>query len=146
MTDGTGGSSREAAPDATDATDDTGFVSPARWTFVSMDDGRGEVSWTPTREMGNPVGNVHGGFVATVIDEVAAMAVMSLVGAGSVPTVSLHVDYLHGIPLGATYAARGQVVRLGRAIAVADAQIIGEDDRVLARGTCIYQLRRTTQT
>jgi uncharacterized protein (TIGR00369 family) len=118
----------------------------AKWTFVSMGDGRGEVSWTPTPEMANPVGNVHGGMVATVIDEVAAMAVISALGIRqSVPTVSLHVDYLHGIPVGGSYTARGQVVRLGRVIAVADAQVLDADDRVLARGTCIYQLPREAQ-
>jgi uncharacterized protein (TIGR00369 family) len=126
------------------ATGQSDFASFARWTFVSMGDGRSEVSWTPGPDMANPVGNVHGGLVATVIDEVAAMATISAIERqGSVPTVSIHVDYLHGIAIGATYTARGEVVRVGRAVAIADAQIVDGDNRVLARGTCIFQLPRT---
>jgi uncharacterized protein (TIGR00369 family) len=126
------------------ATEQGEFASFARWTFVSMGDGRSEVSWTPGPDMANPVGNVHGGLVATMIDEVAAMAVISAIDRrASVPTVSLHVDFLHGIAIGATYRALGEVVRVGRAVAVADARIVDADDRVLARGTCIFQLPRT---
>ncbi len=126
------------------ATEQGEFASFARWTFVSMGDGRSEVSWTPGPDMANPVGNVHGGLVATIVDEVAAMAVISAIDRkSSVPTVSLHVDFLHGIAIGATYRALGEVVRVGRAVAVADARIVDADDRVLARGTCIFQLPRT---
>jgi uncharacterized protein (TIGR00369 family) len=116
--------------------------SPGRWTFVSMRDGRSEASWTPTPDMANPFGNVHGGVVATVIDEVTGAAVMSSIEAPSAPTVSLHVDYLHAVPIGGTYTAVGEVVRIGRAVAVANARIQGEDGQVLARGTCIYQIPR----
>ncbi len=116
--------------------------SPGRWKTVLMQDGRAEMSWTPTPDMANPVGNVHGGVIATVIDEVTGAAVMSSIEAGSAPTVSLNIDYLHAIPIGGTYTAVGEVVRLGRAMAIADARILSEEGQVLARGTCIYQIPR----
>jgi uncharacterized protein (TIGR00369 family) len=118
------------------------YGSRARWTFVSMHDGRAEVSWVPTPDMANPVGNVHGGLVATIVDEVTGMAVISMLEAGSAPTVSLHVDYLHAVPIGPTYTVVGEVVRIGRAVAVADARISDAEGKVLARGTCIYQVPR----
>jgi uncharacterized protein (TIGR00369 family) len=116
--------------------------SPGRWKIVLMQDGQSEMSWTPTPDMANPFGSVHGGIVATVIDEVTGAAVMSTIEAGSAPTVSLNVEYLHAIPIGGTYTAVGEVVRMGRAMAIADGRILNEEGKVLVRGTCIYQIPR----
>jgi uncharacterized protein (TIGR00369 family) len=79
---------------------------------------------------------------ATVIDEVTGAAVISSIEAGSAPTVSMNVEFLHAIPIGGTYTAVGEIVRIGRAMAIADARILNEDGKVLARGTCICQIPR----
>jgi uncharacterized protein (TIGR00369 family) len=106
-----------------------------------MADGRSEVTWTPTEEMGNPVGNAHGGMVAALVDDVAGMALISTfdepIGA---PTVSLRVDYLHAMPIGPTYTARGEIMRRGKATAVVDVNVYDRDERLMARGTCFFQL------
>jgi uncharacterized protein (TIGR00369 family) len=107
-----------------------------------MQDGQAEMSWTPTPDMANPYGSVHGGIIATIIDEVTGAAVMSSIEAGSAPTVSMNVEYLHAIPIGGTYTAVGEIVRMGRAMAIADARILNEEGKLLARGTCIYQIPR----
>ena len=116
--------------------------SPGRWKTVLMQDGQAEMSWTPTPDMANPFGSVHGGIIATIIDEVTGAAVMSSIEAGSAPTVSMNVDYLHAIPIGGTYTAVGEIVRMGRAMAIADARILNEEGKMLARGTCIFQIPR----
>jgi uncharacterized protein (TIGR00369 family) len=54
----------------------------------------------------------------------------------------MNIDYLHAVPIGGTYTAVGEVVRLGRAMAVADERILSEEGKVLARGTCINQIPR----
>jgi uncharacterized protein (TIGR00369 family) len=107
-----------------------------------MQDGQAEMSSTPTPDMANPFGSVHGGLIATVIDEVTGAAVMSSIEAGSAPTVSLNVEYLHPIPIGGTYTVVGEIVRMGRAMAIVDARILNEEGKLLARGTCIYQIPR----
>ena len=116
--------------------------SPGRWKISLMEDGRSEASWTPTPDMANPFGSVHGGIIATLIDEVTGAAVISSIEAGSAPTVSLNVEYLHAIPIGGNYTAVGEIVRIGRAMAIADARILNEEGKVLARGTCICQIPR----
>ena len=116
--------------------------SPGRWKSVLMQDGQAEVTWTPTPDMANPFGSVHGGIIATVIDELTGAAVMSSIESGSAPTVSMNVEYLHAIPIGGTYTGVGEIVRMGRAMAIADARILNEEGEVLARGTCIYQIPR----
>ena len=116
--------------------------SPGRWKSVLMQDGQSEMSWTPTPDMANPFGSVHGGIVATVIDEVTGAAVMSSMESGTAPTVSLHVEYLHAIAVGGTYTVVGEIVRRGRAMAIVDGRILNEEGEVLVRGTCIYQIPR----
>ena len=116
--------------------------SPGRWKTVPTQDGKSEVTWTPTPDMANPFGSVHGGIVATVIDEVTGAAVVSSIESGTAPTVSMNVEYLHPIPIGGTYTAVGEIVRMGRAMAIADARILNEEGKVLARGTCIFQIPR----
>jgi uncharacterized protein (TIGR00369 family) len=116
--------------------------SPGRWKISVMQDGKSEASWTPTPDMANPFGSVHGGIIATLIDEVTGAAVISSIEAGSAPTVSLNVEFLHAIPIGETYSAVGEIVRIGRAMAIADARIVNEEGKVLARGTCICQIPR----
>ena len=112
---------------------------PANLTAVVMADGRSEATWAPSTEWGNPVGNVHGGYTALLVDDVAGMALMSLIGSGA-PTVSLQVDYLHPMPMGRTYTARGEVIRAGKATAIVDVHVYDTDDVLVARGKCFFQL------
>ncbi len=116
--------------------------SPGRWTFLSSRDGHAELSWSPTPDMANPFGSVHGGIVATVIDEACGAALMPLIETPSAPTVSLNVEYLHAVQIGGTYTVRSQIVRKGRAIAIADAHILNEEGTMLVRGTCFFQVPR----
>ena len=116
--------------------------SPGRWKTVLMQDGHAEMSWTPTPDMANPFGSVHGGIIATLIDEVTGAAVTSAIESATAPTVSLNVDYLYAIPIGGTYTALGEIIRMGRAMAIADARILDQEGKLLARGTGIYQIPR----
>ena len=120
-------------------TDSEHAYRPANLTVLSMADGRSEATWTPRRDWANPVGNVHGGYIALLVDDVAGMALMSLIGTGA-PTVSLKVDYLHAMPMDRTYTARGEIVRAGKATAIVDVHVYDPDERLAARGTCYFQL------
>lgn len=112
---------------------------PANLTVLVMSDGHSEATWAPAPEWGNPVGNVHGGYIAVLVDDVAGMALMSLIGSGA-PTVSLQVDYLNAMPLDRTYTARGDVVRAGKATAIVDVHVYDPDEVLVARGKCFFQL------
>src|ERR1700728_4122811 len=101
--------------------------SPGRWQFLSAQDGKAKMSWTPTPDMANPFGSVHGGIVTTVIDESCGAALMPLIETPSAPTVSLNVEYFHAVQIGGTYTVLSDIVRKGRAMAIADARILNEE-------------------
>jgi len=107
--------------------------------MVEMGGGRSVVSWTPQANVGNPMGFVHGGFVGVLVDDIAGMAVSSMLPDWrAFPTASLHVDFLRGIRVGDTVECRGVVVRAGRRLSVADTTIHDRDGQLLARGTCMF--------
>jgi acyl-coenzyme A thioesterase PaaI-like protein len=54
----------------------------------------------------------------------------------------MNVEYLHAFPIGGTYATVGEIVRMGQVMAIVDARILNEQGKLLARGTCIYQIPR----
>jgi uncharacterized protein (TIGR00369 family) len=112
---------------------------PANLTVIAMADGHSEARWAPSAEWANPVGNVHGGYIAVLVDDVAGMALMSVIGSGA-PTVSLQVDYLNPMPMDRTYTARGDVVRAGKATAIVDVHVYDPDELLVARGKCFFQL------
>jgi uncharacterized protein (TIGR00369 family) len=100
------------------------------------------MSWAPTPDMANPFGSVHGGIIATAIDEACGAALMPLIETPSAPTVSLNVEYLHAVQIGGTYSVLSDIVRKGRAMAIADARILNEEGTMLVRGTCYFQIPR----
>ena len=109
------------------------------YRMVEMGEGRSVVSWTPQANVGNPMGFVHGGFVGVLVDDIAGMAVSSMLPDWrAFPTASLHVDFLRGIRVGDTVSCRGVVVRAGRRLTVADTTIHDRDGPLLARGTCMF--------
>lgn len=122
-----------------ESTEPSSTYEPEDSEFAFMEGGRSEARWTPSARWGNPVGNVHGGYVGVLVDDVAGAALYSLVGASS-PTVSLQVDYLHMMPLGVIYTARGEVVRAGKATAIVDVDVFDPDDVLVARGKAYFQL------
>lgn len=80
----------------------------------------------------NLLGSVHGGVLATLADTAAGLAVRSTVPRGSRhASVHLDVQYLSPASPG-TLLASGRVVRLGRRLAFARAEVTDDAGQVLA--------------
>lgn len=90
----------------------------------------------------NPYNIIHGGLAATLIDTAAGLAISSQNPPGvSQTTINLQIDYFRAMTEETgTVRAIGRVVRRGRRIAVADAELVGEDGTVYARGSATYMI------
>lgn len=88
-------------------------------------------------ELGNPLGTVHGGVTATLLDSAMGCAVHSALPAGrSYTTVDLAITYLRAVPFdGRSLRAEGVVVHLGGRIATAEGKAIDGHDRLVATAT-----------
>jgi uncharacterized protein (TIGR00369 family) len=108
------------------------------------DHGGSTGQWRPAAFMSNSQGRVHGGLVGTIIDDIAAIALRSSdPSIATSSTVSMHIDYLRPLVIGADYACTGEVLRIGGRLAVADALIVDADGQLAVRGSATFAITRS---
>jgi uncharacterized protein (TIGR00369 family) len=107
--------------------------------ITEVERGRVVFSAEPAEWMFNPIGSVHGGIAATLLDSCMGCAVQSMLEAGSgYTTTDLHVRYLRGMAADTgRVLATGTVVHSGRRQATAEGQVVSAaTGKLIATGTC----------
>ena len=107
------------------------------FALVEVDKGRAVFQGTPLVKHLNPMGGVHGGWYATLLDSALGCAVHSLMPAGRAYTtaeLSLNIVRAASATSGPLRAI-GNVIHCGRQLATAEARIVGPDGRLYAHGT-----------
>jgi len=82
---------------------------------------------------------LHGGVIAALLDTAADYAVAARLGHG-VPTIDMRVDFLKAVGREALVAT-ARVVKLGRSIAIADAEARNEQGELIAVGRVLFSTR-----
>ncbi len=92
----------------------------------------------------NPMGFVHGGLAATLIDSATGIAVYSTLGAGEwFSTIDLTTNFIKAMQAGmGEIRCEGNVVHAGRSIATAEARITSADGDLVAYGHAACRLFR----
>lgn len=105
--------------------------------LTKVESGKVVFEGTPGPQHYNPIGSVHGGFAATVLDSVMGCSVHSTLPAGtSYTTVELKVNFVRAITLETGgVRAESRIIHQGSRIATAEGQLYGADGRLLAHGT-----------
>jgi uncharacterized protein (TIGR00369 family) len=112
------------------------------FTLISVEEGEAVFRGVPGEQHLNPIGSVHGGFAATLLDSALGCAVHTTLPAGvGYSTLELSVNLVRGItPATGPVRASGKVLHLGRRTATAEAQLTAEDGGSLlahAKTTCM---------
>jgi len=82
-----------------------------------------------------PFGAVHGGVFASIIDAAAFWAVFPEVDENAgITTVDLKVNYLAPAQ-GGKLIARGRRIKLGKTLALGEAEVVDQENKILAHGT-----------
>ncbi|MER8004438.1 MULTISPECIES: PaaI family thioesterase [unclassified Streptomyces] len=102
-----------------------------------VDHGHAVFSLEPGEEHYNPIGSVHGGIYATMLDSAAGCAVQSTLPQGVAYTsLDLTVKFLRPITADTgKVRAVGSVLSSGRRTALAEARLFDSADRLLAHAT-----------
>jgi uncharacterized protein (TIGR00369 family) len=105
--------------------------------IVEVDSGRAVFQGTPGVEHLNPMGSVHGGWFATLLDSALGCAVHTMMPPGSgYTTAELGVNLVKAItPKVQRVRAEGKVIHCGRQLATAEARLIGPDGTLYAHAT-----------
>ncbi len=104
---------------------------------VLFEPGRARFTLQPEEFHYNPLGSVHGGVIATLLDSAAGCAVHSVLAAGEGYTsLDLTTKYLRPITTATgMVTAQGSVLSRGARTALAQAQLTDERGRLLAHAT-----------
>jgi uncharacterized protein (TIGR00369 family) len=108
------------------------------FTIVEVDEGRAVFAMEPAEWMYNPIGSVHGGIAATLLDSCMGCAVHTTLPAGvAYTTADLQVRYIRAMgDATGRVLAEGRVVHRGRRIATAEGRLFAEtDETLIAHGT-----------
>ena len=91
----------------------------------------------PDLHLYNPIGSVHGGFAATMLDFACGYAVLSkMVPGKTFSTLELKVSYHRPMTKDTgPVRAEGRIVSIGRRAAFSEARLVGEDGRLYASAT-----------
>ncbi|VDC50510.1 PaaI family thioesterase [Brevundimonas mediterranea] len=91
----------------------------------------------------NPMGGVHGGFAATVLDSVTGYAVHTrLEAAVRYATIDLAVKMLRPVPQDVKLIAEARVTHISRSLGVAEGTLRDSDGNLLASGSATCLIRR----
>ena len=114
--------------------------------LVEVASGKAVFKGTPGEFHYNPLGTVHGGFGATLLDSATGCAVHSTLDAGDAyTTLELKVNFLRPLTL-ATGEVRGvaTVIYSGRTTALAEGRIEDAGGKLYAFATSTCLIRRAT--
>jgi uncharacterized protein (TIGR00369 family) len=105
--------------------------------LVEVDEGFAVFSGTPRYEHYNPLGSVHGGFAATMLDSCMGCAVHTRMKPGfGFTTLELKINYIRAMTTDTgPVRAEGRIIHVGGQTATAEGRIVDARDRLLAHGS-----------
>lgn len=106
------------------------------FTLTEAEEGRVIFEGAPGRAVYNPIGTVHGGYAATLLDSACGCAVHTRLQPGQrYTTLELKVSYQRALHDGVKVRAEGRVISMGRRAAFAEATLVDEAGRLCATAT-----------
>ncbi len=105
--------------------------------ILEVEPGRAVFQGTPGPGHLNPMGTIHGGWYATLLDSALGCAIHTLMSPGrGYTTAELGVNLVKAIgPQVQRIRAEGKVIHCGRQLATAEARLFGPDGTLYAHGT-----------
>ncbi len=118
-------------------------------TIMEVGPGTAVFQGTPQPNHYNPLGSVHGGWFATLLDSALGCAVHTMMPAGrAYTTAELGVNLVKAITTRVPRVrAEGRVLHCGRQLATAEARLVGPDGTLYAHATTtclVFELQSST--
>jgi uncharacterized protein (TIGR00369 family) len=107
------------------------------FTVEEVELGRVVFGYTPVADHYNPLGTVHGGVAATLLDSVMGCSVHTTLKAGTAyTTVEIKVNYVRAMTdKTGPVRVEGKVINVGSRIATAEGRLYDGAGKLLAHGT-----------
>jgi len=105
--------------------------------LVKVERGYAAFAGIPKFEYYNPIGSVHGGYIAALLDSCMACAVHSTLDVGySYATLEIKINYVRAITSDTgEVRAEGKVINSGKRVATAEGRLFDSAGKLYAHGT-----------
>lgn len=115
--------------------------------MIEAEEGLTVFQGTPSLDLYNPMGSVHGGWYGTLLDSCMSCAVQTTLERGSsYTTVEYSINLVRAIHEGTgPVRAEGRIVHRGRRLATADGRILDQHGKLLAHGTTTCMVMPLTE-
>ncbi len=126
-------------------------TSPAwRWLGIQLKEtgeGSATVEMTPTEDMANHSGFVHGGMITALADSAMGRSLRTLVpGVVRAMSFDLKLSFISAAKVGETLRARGHVVHAGRRTAVTECRVETAGGRLVATASGTFAITREKES
>jgi uncharacterized protein (TIGR00369 family) len=111
---------------------------------VHVDHGRAVLAYMPQEREINPMGAIHGGVLATILDTAMGYAVHSLLAEGDTfATSELRTSYRRPVTVAAgPLRVEAGVLHAGRDTALAEGRVVDAEGKLFAHATATWSLTR----
>jgi uncharacterized protein (TIGR00369 family) len=125
----------------------TELVSPAwRWLgigLVDLGEDSATVEMTPSEDMANHAGFVHGGMITALADSAMGRSLRTIKpGVARAVSFDLKLTFISAAKTGETLRATGRVVHAGRRTAVTECRVEGPGGRLVATASGTFAITR----
>jgi len=120
-----------------------GIAESLQFDLVAVDTGFAAFEGVPGQHAYNPIGMVHGGYAATLLDSACGCAVHASLGTQqSYSTLEIKIAYHKALTdkIG-RIRAEGRVISLGRRVAFAEGRLIDSDGNLYASASSTLLIR-----
>jgi uncharacterized protein (TIGR00369 family) len=105
--------------------------------MTEADEGRVVCTMVPGEDQYNPIGSVHGGVIATLMDSAMSCAVHTTLPAGTgYATLEVKANFLRPVAAGTmALTCEGRVIHAGSRVATAECRVVDGAGKLYAHGT-----------
>ncbi|WP_342088901.1 PaaI family thioesterase [Dyadobacter sp. OTU695] len=117
---------------------DEHFSPVAKWlngVLLSIEEGAMEVEYRVREDMCNPMGTLHGGIAATILDDIVGTMVYALGREFGFTSINLNCDFLNPAVVGDVLVAKSTVIRAGKNIIHVEGRLVNTQGRIIAKCT-----------
>jgi uncharacterized protein (TIGR00369 family) len=122
-----------------------GIAESLKFELVAIDTGFAAFEGVPGQHAYNPIGMVHGGYAATLLDSACGCAVHASLGAQqSYSTLEIKIAYHKALTdKTGRVRAEGRVISLGKRVAFAEGRLIDSDGKLYATATSTLLIKES---
>ncbi len=102
---------------------------------LEVNEGTVKMQFTVEKYMLNPIGILHGGIAAAMLDELMGAAGFTIGRPTGYATINMNIDYLNSAKVGEKVIGEGVIIRAGKNIMHAEAKLFNEENKLLSKAS-----------